>query len=580
MVLRRRPLSLGRIVVPFLLLVVASLHPDALASAVPINDDVTDSSRDHDGSDIHKFLIELLTPWLEDEKDEDWKPLLHQIDAETLHQTMENLGNKLFTSSVSQASDDRLRGRRSLIRDWTPCGSVMNVFTEEQLADMVTDEIAGILTPTVSGTINFVLRRALFPRIRHGVKIWKVCGRCSDFGPLKGKGISCREEDYGYEALQSGILIAPMQENKDNGSLSILPQTRPINVQIPAGVIVPSLEDLKQIQVMVGVFSTAMSGFFTIMPDKFGYAESNDYFRSLLIRQPVVTSIVPLIWKAEQMVAQESNCTAATADAFSLTGYSEAGNDVVSLGEALHRMYEDSGIITDSGSSVISVNSGGGPMRLSSVVISDYVRDQNDGNGGDSNDPIRFALWRLAGSLSTTVENVANFNQSQDMLVDAAERGRFVRGDRTFHLDYRNVFEQGINAETKNHLLNADLVQAVEEAIARGEKEPCVTNVNSKIDKLCKALQDQDVAHVVEQAPYPVAICHSNQDKHVSIDNMPDSSLNPNIELYPAFGGHGVAMGPCIAHILFRMFTWGSRLWSYDYGRDKTIAGGCDAGTP
>ncbi len=82
---------------------------------------------------------------------------------------------------------------------------------------------------------------------------------------------------------------------------------------------------------------------------------------------------------------------------------------------------------------------------------------------------------------------------------------------------------------TQQSLINPNYVAFIAEATAFGEKDPCANSPQSAfdfgVDKICEALDDNDLTSVVLEAPYDIEFCHSTADTFVTIDNVPDMSL-------------------------------------------------------
>jgi len=65
------------------------------------------------------------------------------------------------------------------------------------------------------------------------------------------------------------------------------------------------------------------------------------------------------------------------------------------------------------------------------------------------------------------------------------------------------------------------------------------------VDKICDALDDNDLTDIVLKADYAIELCHSPEDELVAFENVPDTSLLK----YEVTGGHGAASFPCSAKL-------------------------------
>jgi hypothetical protein len=68
--------------------------------------------------------------------------------------------------------------------------------------------------------------------------------------------------------------------------------------------------------------------------------------------------------------------------------------------------------------------------------------------------------------------------------------------------------------------------------------------------ELCAALVDNDLTQTVLSATHPVRLCHSPDDVLVDFGNVPNTSLNPNLELTLASGSHLEAALFCLTQVV------------------------------
>jgi hypothetical protein len=311
-------------------------------------------------------------------------------------------------------------------------------------------------------------------------------------------------------------------------------------------------------QVLVAVILTSISGTFSIMPDYTGYGESTDFRRAYVVRRAYPTAVLPLYRHAEDLVATETDCASALADSLTTLGYSEGGYAAVAVADAMH----------NSGKTIISVQAGGGPFRLSSVQVNFLLQRILDGTFSSQR---RYYVALLAATYSQTTTDVLNFGQGQEML-DATRR------DEIVDVVHSPAGQLGINnlipIENPLLILNQTLADTLVAALLRGEPEPCVTSaVDGESDILCEALRAQDLVNVLESTPYPVTLCHSVDDTLVSYGNLPDVTANSLLTLVSTEGAHQSAGVDCyLSSVLF--FLDDANVQDVPV-MDKTVPGGC-----
>lgn len=195
------------------------------------------------------------------------------------------------------------------------------------------------------------------------------------------------------------------------------------------------------------------------------------------------------------------------------------------------------------GVDIIGVQSGGGPFRIGSEAILRIFQDIDAGIF-----PVRrmFILPLIGAAYSSTYEGLANYQQSQDMLAPET-RQKFV------DLITAGASEADINAqipaEDPLSLMDPALISFVRAAIASNNFDPCAGDdlAVAGADRLCQALQDNDLIALLATVEYPVDVCHSPDDELVAYENVPDFTVNPDYVSYvPATGSHNDAGTQCI----------------------------------
>lgn len=177
--------------------------------------------------------------------------------------------------------------------------------------------------------------------IEYGVQVKTVCAACNTAvigfdKPLQNPEFRryCGSEAYGYDKIQSGLVMIPMVVDKSGdgseGDLIPLKGTLPGFIHARSTKInrfdIPSQLYSSQfsIEVLVSFLATATRGAVSFAPDfmGFGYSES---VKSYLIRDAYVTSTLPLWMKVSVDLSLETSSRSMLADAVAVEGYSEGG---------------------------------------------------------------------------------------------------------------------------------------------------------------------------------------------------------------------------------------------------------------
>jgi pimeloyl-ACP methyl ester carboxylesterase len=441
----------------------------------------------------------------------------------------------------------------------------------EVLATLSTQEVRALLDDLITENLNFsetellVFRVGIVPELDFGVKVVKICGKCSDFLAETAslyEGV-CREEDYASDVIHSGLLMLPLERD----SRLIASGTRPVtilchgteasNLSVPSNLWNSTDPDGL---VLFGALFTSLSGTVTILPDYTGYGESRDTaFRAYVVHQAYATATLPLLWRTEQMVSEESNCQSAVGDFFMVVGYSEGGYAAVALADVLHHQLNKT---------IIQVRAGGAPLKLSTVQLQFLVQQVLEGTFDSRR---RYYIALLGAAYSTTTTDVANYNEGQDLM------------SRDLRTEVLNAIQAGGERSAINEvvpidnplsILDANIIDTFQRALANGEEDPCVTSVvEGETDLLCRALQAQDLIQVVEETPYPIVLCHSPGDTLVAFENLPDVSVNKLLDIEQVSGGHESAALDCfLQSIIF--YREDGKVQNFPV-EDKTLTGGC-----
>ncbi|CAB9502405.1 expressed unknown protein [Seminavis robusta] len=438
--------------------------------------------------------------------------LLEKMRAHTDQLAKEALG-QLLSHLVENSDDFGVAGERRLQTVDVPCNTLIDTLS---IAD-IREVAAALLRERLAApeAVILTLDTLVLSQLKYDVQLWKVCGRCSDFDDdaLYPKNVGCRPQDYGFHAMHSGLLVAPYDVTTGELLHSTLPVTiLPSYSFFPPSNVRPPLTTVNDHPAIVGIMLSSVSISYALLPDDIGWVESGDYYRGFMLKQSIITSLVPLIWQSEAIVSEQSDCTSAMADAYFITGYSQSGYGAVVLGDALHRM----------GKNVVAVRAGGAPYRMSSETVSHFIA-----NARNEKPPLTYYFMPLlAAGLSTTNTDAKNYGAGQDLLADEYRDTWIAEAQRP--MMHAEGVKRMIPDGDPLKIYNPAFVNLVQQGNARNDTNPCVTSVTNETDKLCAALQDLDLIGEVERAEYPLYLCHARGDYDIPFANVPDASINPN----------------------------------------------------
>ena len=419
------------------------------------------------------------------------------------------------------------------------------------LANWTVDELSTYLDSVIDNSLGdgsteaSIAKLTLLSALKHGVSIRRMCASCSDFSSqTQPAAYTDFCTGYGADTSFSGLLMLPLLED---GSV--------LNGTLPGGIwlhgtstqSVPSIEFRgadSGIDLMVNA-AIASTGAITMMPDYMGYGESSgQVFKAYLVKRQYHTSIIPLWLMAGRMIQEETDCMSALADSAAILGYSEGGYAAVALAEGLYNMGVD----------ILKVEAGAGPYRMGSAALLEGQRLVNEGVF-----PLEvreyFAL--VGAAYSSTYPELANFEEGQDMLASDAR-------DAIVELITNSASKAEVQAliptDDPTSVFSPQLVAFSQNALVDGDSDPCnnadrvIQGVN---DKICEALQDNDLTELLETTPYPVRLCHSPDDDVVSYANLPDFDTNVLLERLDSTGNHVEAATTCLLQSVLFMLSDG-----------------------
>jgi pimeloyl-ACP methyl ester carboxylesterase len=442
-----------------------------------------------------------------------------------------------FDFGFSKPHVRREESRRRL--PWGPeeCDKILDEITADDIREALARAITTFFdSASVAGI--FLLSNIQLLSV-NGIQVRKICASCQDFDVNHAEYQRyCGPDAYGYNETFSGLAILPLDQN---GSTAFQTGTLPgilythgstadivPSVSYPGGIFDASVDVLG-----MGIFPASL-GFPVVMPDFLGYGVAlGKVYKGYLIKQSYETSIIPLWYKAAQILREESDCRTALANELVVIGYSEGGYASTVVSRALYTL----------GWSIIKLFAGAVPAKVAGPeLIPRLVENVDKGNIS-----LPFFSLTLASSYSSTYKDVANYNKGQDML-RASTRDAVVDmvSSANTTLDYENL----IAAEGNLNIFSNDLVAFMREIIQTGDPDPCGHPSQGLNDYLCAALKENDLTDMLETIPFPTVICHSVDDELVSFGNVVNITKNANLTLIKQAGLHGENAVPCFAHDL------------------------------
>ena len=438
-------------------------------------------------------LVQGSTTKMDEASDEElWDLLSTPEIRENLHRTF---------AFPLDAEDDSLRRQLQTPPD---CGEILRTYNLEETKTLLSS-FFDINNPGDTTTKLILLSLA-----RYGVSVRKLCGACSDFAfesLTYGSTIGCSPDDYGYNVTHSGLAFVPMTAD---GS-SVLPGTNVLTIYAHGtrSSRQPSTDwsdESTNPETFSQLLIPVITGSPIVLPDYMGYGESlGAAFRAYLIKKAYQTATMPLIFRLEEMIADETDCQAAVADAAVVMGYSEGGYAAVAIAEALAAMEKD----------IIRVQAGGGPYALSSAQLLRAQARLDDGSFPEANN---FYLALFGSAYSSTYEDISTCCSTGNDVLRQESRGVLVNlvNSGASSQDLNTAIKDLVSSGNGNpsEVMRSDLVAFTQAANSAGDSDPCSASstIPNRPDAICQALQSQDLVEGLLSVAYRVNFCHSPDD--------------------------------------------------------------------
>lgn len=440
-----------------------------------------------------------------------------------------------------------------------PCNTMVGTLTKDELKAVARSIVGTIATDPESFEYTY-LETLLVTPIQHGVQVHRICAGCQDVASQIQSDTQaaavfdtfCGADDYGSNATFSGLMMVPMAEDDENvvpGTLKGVIDMHPTAIAVVPSIMwtmptsspdsVPTDEGTQEQFLLQLDAILAGTGQVLVFPDYMGYAENGDeLYKGYTIQKAYQTSSVPIVYWAQQYLRKLSNSCTELATTVAVKGYSEGGYTAVVLADVLHRM----------GWNILQVHAGGGPYDLIAATTKTFERIVN----GQYDMRFRHILALVGSSYSSTYMDLPNYQQNQDMLTEEI-RPTLVDLIRSSTPD--PIVRESMPYDDQNDLLRRlfddEYLTFVNASVLAGEVDPCGSTSQEElerlnVDKICEGFQLNVIVDTLQNAPFKVSVCHSEDDEVVPFESVPDLSGNDNLVFVAAQGSHNEAGGECI----------------------------------
>lgn len=442
----------------------------------------------------------------------------------------------------SVSSDGRGGGNQDATRRVQQDSSSPPPACDEVLETWNVSQVMDGLQTYIDSSGSTALQSVLFPLIKYGVQIRKICASCSDPASILATSTDfCSSDAYGSDVTFSGLAMIPLQEE----DLTVIPGRLILNMYARGtrASSEPSTEwqgSDSTPELLYTLVVTVVTGCVSLLPDYMGYGESlGTAYRSYIVNKSYQTSSVPLAVRLHQLLQVESQNTTRLSNGAVVNGYSEGGYAAVSIANALNSV----------GIDILYVQAGGAPIAIASTQLLRTLKRIDQGTFPPEN---FFFLALLGSAFSSTNPDLANYQKGQDLL-DRSYRNRTVQLVNTGSTSaVVNNFIYDLNGDDPTVLFSSELTNFTRTALAAGDTKPCGpdSSLPGKPEFLCAALEDQDLTQTVLDTTFPIQFCHSPDDVLVDYGNVPNVSLNDKLSLSVVSGSHFEAGGACLTQAL------------------------------
>ena len=437
------------------------------------------------------------------------------------------------------------------LKDRTECGERIMLINPKNLT-LTSSPFLLYLESRGIGEARTIIDEIL-PNLEFAVEMIKVCASCKSEN-LQSLDPYCDPNAYGYDVTHSGNVFLPVNINEDASTtiidakeLQTWASFRESARRVNDGV----LMNTESSRILFNLLA-ASYGLVSMNFDMTGYGESASLVPSNLQKISVGTATLPIYFKVQSMIHKKSGGKTKLGKEISFTGYSEGGYNSIAAADA----FQQAGMNP-------RAFAGGAPIMIGSKAMYGLLNTM-DSPASMIRLGIVAALPAL--SLSSTRTDVANYMEDQDML--AGDRTRWLEMFTDPQVPSRDeglvAYAEYISVKYADILaLENFFSETLRDTFGNEEIEnPCIPeSVTDHNDKLCEALQDQDLTSIVLNANYDIDICHSENDELIAIGNIPAGvPITYSVQL-----GHVESRIPC----LFKLFS-GAKLEKPEMRKTKS----------
>ena len=325
------------------------------------------------------FAIRFVEPTRAEQ--DDFNSLLTTLEfADEMDTQLEGFRQELQGELLSESLVYNSRIHRKLYQRERPCNAQFANLTTQELQDLITT-FFGLVIPPGSGLQTDLT--ALTGVIEYDLIIAKVCLSCADITEAMigsaaftsnssyGFPTYCSADSYGYNAMHSALVIAPVDPSTGKiftGKLRGMVVGHGLTPDVNQG---PSdlwpnniTEALHGNNASVdNIFNTfidtivpliaAASGAIGVEPDYIGYGASKDYNRTFFAPLPYKQAFAVTYLAAQQYISNVTNGCTMLDNVATVTGFSEGGYSCIPGALAMEQ----------NGVKILSLHPGGGPLE-------------------------------------------------------------------------------------------------------------------------------------------------------------------------------------------------------------------------
>jgi len=414
--------------------------------------------------------------------------------------------------------------------------------------------------------------------INYGVSVWKICWSCeelllsgSDDGVTEAVQKYCDPNVYGYDAVQSSLVMVPIDPETDEfvqGNLRGIQSFRGTKVDVSGAPTPTATRAFNGDNDEFGLASLlefhpegAGAGSIVIAPDLVGYGSSlPTHNRTYTIFESYQQAAVVSWLSTKQWISEQSGGCTYLDDVVSMEGTSEGGYASLAASFAMR----------DIGVRILQVLAG--VPFISHEAITVHIIDSYDsGNITLEADNVFFQAIVPLAVFSWSI-GIPDLPLNQSMLSSNwSVPGNFDRNvfrwmESPDPIGSERIVE--LMPQYAPEIVNPSFVKLIQDSLAAGSKEPCTSFETSElvqrgVDEFCDAFAAMSLKPLMSSINYPTMLCYSDEDTIIPsfqfTDDVFDNSFVTRDLLFgntsPIKGDHAEAGGLCFFNSIVYMLT-------------------------